>query len=320
MNLKTIVGAMVAVVLLAMGVSLFYMQSPKAMAKEEAINAVIAAHPDLAAYKTTSLPPSTIKATQTGDTWFVGFIQSGSGLPGIVHAECYRVAANNEVVAVGQYPMQGATRSEKVVESITLETCEPVFAQTAEPAGGTPTQSAVLPYGKVTLKLNQTAIFKNISVKPLSIVEDSRCPSDVQCIQAGTVRVKIQVVSGMGTSTSIVKLGSVFTTEAESITLTDVTPGKVSTRAVTDADYRLTFNVVPQGTPVANNPNGNTQGKCYIGGCSSQLCSDQPDMMSTCEYTAKYACYKTAKCERQQTGQCGWTPTAELNMCLANAQ
>lgn len=57
-------------------------------------------------------------------------------------------------------------------------------------------------------------------------------------------------------------------------------------------------------------------GGCYVGGCSSQICSDQPDAVSTCEFREAYACYQTAKCERQTSGQCGWTETAELRMCL----
>ena len=35
----------------------------------------------------------------------------------------------------------------------------------------------------------------------------------------------------------------------------------------------------------------NAQKMCYKGGCSGQLCSDQEDMISTCEWTARYACY-----------------------------
>ena len=61
-------------------------------------------------------------------------------------------------------------------------------------------------------------------------------------------------------------------------------------------------------------------GSCVIGGCSSQLCVDSAhgDVVSTCEYREEYACYKTAICERQSTGQCGWTKLKELNQCLAN--
>ncbi len=55
---------------------------------------------------------------------------------------------------------------------------------------------------------------------------------------------------------------------------------------------------------------------CYVGGCSSQICSDQKDMASTCEYNETYACYKTATCERQVSGECGWTSSPELLSCL----
>ncbi len=58
--------------------------------------------------------------------------------------------------------------------------------------------------------------------------------------------------------------------------------------------------------------------KCYVGGCSSQLCSSEPDMASTCEWREEYACYQKSACEIQPSGTCGWTPTAELNACLAN--
>ena len=57
---------------------------------------------------------------------------------------------------------------------------------------------------------------------------------------------------------------------------------------------------------------------CYVGGCSGQICSDQDGVISTCEWRDEYACYQTATCERQPDGQCGWTPTEELNSCLGN--
>lgn len=56
---------------------------------------------------------------------------------------------------------------------------------------------------------------------------------------------------------------------------------------------------------------------CKVTGCSSQICSDT-DVVTTCEYTEKYACYKKAKCERQKDGKCGWTMTPELKSCLKN--
>ena len=57
---------------------------------------------------------------------------------------------------------------------------------------------------------------------------------------------------------------------------------------------------------------------CYIGGCSQQICSDEPDVVSSCEYRSQYACYGSATCEKQADGRCGWTETASLKACLGN--
>jgi hypothetical protein len=56
---------------------------------------------------------------------------------------------------------------------------------------------------------------------------------------------------------------------------------------------------------------------CRVGGCSSQLCvgPGDPDV-STCEWLEQYACYRTATCELQASGRCGWTATDELRRCL----
>ncbi len=62
-----------------------------------------------------------------------------------------------------------------------------------------------------------------------------------------------------------------------------------------------------------------TKGECRPGGCSNQLCTDQPDIVSTCEWREEYACYQKATCERQPSGECGWVETPELTQCLSTA-
>jgi len=59
-------------------------------------------------------------------------------------------------------------------------------------------------------------------------------------------------------------------------------------------------------------------GACKVTGCSGQLCSDK-EIFSTCEYKESYTCYKSAICERQQNGECGWTLTPKLAQCLGIA-
>jgi len=60
--------------------------------------------------------------------------------------------------------------------------------------------------------------------------------------------------------------------------------------------------------PVARKP-------CIKTGCSGQVCSDK-EVMTTCEWRPEYECYRRARCERQASGECGFTPSRELTACL----
>lgn len=183
---------------------------------------------------------------------------------------------------------------------------------TQTPASGRPGTSVIPNEGEVTLALGEAASFRNLLIIPLSIVEDSRCPKDVQCIQAGTVRVKVEINMTNGTSTKTLSLGTPVTLDDRQITLTKVAPVK-TTAGISPSEYRLTFKV---SKPVANAPAGG----CFVGGCSGEVCSDSQDVASACIYKPEFQCYKSATCERQSNGQCGWTQSAELLSCVANAQ
>lgn len=57
---------------------------------------------------------------------------------------------------------------------------------------------------------------------------------------------------------------------------------------------------------------------CRATGCSGQICASE-DVASTCEFLPEYACYQEhGVCEAQGDGECAWTSTPELNMCLEN--
>ncbi|MBI2984824.1 MAG: hypothetical protein HYY50_04340 [Candidatus Kerfeldbacteria bacterium] len=70
-----------------------------------------------------------------------------------------------------------------------------------------------------------------------------------------------------------------------------------------------------RATRSGTNVNRRTREGCVVTGCSGQVCSDQ-EVVTTCEYREEYACYRTARCERQQNGECGWTATDKLQSCL----
>ena len=61
-----------------------------------------------------------------------------------------------------------------------------------------------------------------------------------------------------------------------------------------------------------------TSNSCKVTGCSSQICAEE-ETTTTCEMKPEYACYKNAKCERQEDGKCGWTPSDKLLACIYSA-
>lgn len=59
-------------------------------------------------------------------------------------------------------------------------------------------------------------------------------------------------------------------------------------------------------------------GSCIKTGCNGEICQGTGDeaVYSICLWKEEYNCYKTAKCEVQSNGKCGWTINSELTNCL----
>ena len=105
---------------------------------------------------------------------------------------------------------------------------------------GGPTSDAI---ARISARMGERVGAMGVFITPLSIVEDSRCPTNVQCIQAGTVRIAVKVESGMGESNMTLALGKAATTEAQTITLASVTPSKISTTTLMPSDYTFVFDI-----------------------------------------------------------------------------
>lgn len=97
--------------------------------------------------------------------------------------------------------------------------------------------------GLVEIGLTVSGVVSGVTITPREIVEDSRCPIDVQCIQAGTVRVRAAVVGSTKTAEHVFLLGEPIETGAERVTLVEVRPSKKSTLSIEDAEYRFVFKV-----------------------------------------------------------------------------
>lgn len=94
--------------------------------------------------------------------------------------------------------------------------------------------------GMFTLALNETGESHGWSVTPLALVTDSRCLVDVQCIQAGTVEVRVRV----GSTTQVLTLAEPLHIKGGTITLVQVTPEMRSNARIGLSGYRFSFLVV----------------------------------------------------------------------------
>lgn len=101
---------------------------------------------------------------------------------------------------------------------------------------------------RITVRMGQKQGTMGVFVTPQLLVEDSRCPSDpnVRCIQAGTVKVKAQVTSGLGMGDIVFELNKPTTTEAAQITLVAVIPEKHAGITVAPEQYTFVFEVRPK--------------------------------------------------------------------------
>ncbi len=168
---------------------------------------------------------------------------------------------------------------------------------------------------KTGVHFGEVFVQNGISVKPIELISDSRCAGGLTCVWAGTVSVKVEIVEAGEKKTEIVELNSPIKLKNYVLSLAKVAPYPQKDGKIALANYVFDF-AISKDVPL---PSG-TKDQCFVGGCSGQICSDQKDVISNCMWTESYACYATAKCERQQNGQCGWTETSELKMCLENAK
>ncbi len=188
------------------------------------------------------------------------------------------------------------------------------YTPPTDTASSTPvvTKPAVKPYGIHVASLGQTLTFSDFSLTLTKVEGDSRCPANANCVWAGTTTVRGEFVDAIGTTTKVIELGKTSTFGSVTVTLTEVAPQTLTSHKITDAEYRFTLSVQKKSTATA-------AGNCYIGGCSAEVCSDQKDVASNCIYKEEFMCYKSATCERQSNGSCGWTQISSLAMCIKDA-
>ena len=89
-----------------------------------------------------------------------------------------------------------------------------------------------------TAPLNEVATLDGLTVRPLAVIEDSRCPASVQCVWAGRVRISAEIG---GEGTRELTLGEPVAAGGGTLTLVDVRPSKRTPDAIAPREYQFTF-------------------------------------------------------------------------------
>lgn len=119
-------------------------------------------------------------------------------------------------------------------------TCE--FATCPNQVLPTPAEPEPTPGQKVTqVGFGQTFTDNDIRIAPISLVGDSRCPKDVNCIQAGTVTILVQFKKEGETKEVTIHLGESIEFGGKHIQFSSVNPQKYSKVVIAPGEYRFEF-------------------------------------------------------------------------------
>ncbi len=95
-----------------------------------------------------------------------------------------------------------------------------------------------------SLSVGQVKRSGNLEIKLNSITQDSRCPADVVCIQAGKVDASVTLTSKEGKLTITMSSdGEVHNFGKYNVSIFEVYPTKYSSKSTSQSDYRITFHI-----------------------------------------------------------------------------
>jgi hypothetical protein len=89
--------------------------------------------------------------------------------------------------------------------------------------------------------LGQVGLVDGLRVRPLRIVEDSRCPINAICVWAGRLIVRTEIHGGNWRETRDLELRKPQSIADGQLTLVEAVPSKMADQPVDARDYRFTF-------------------------------------------------------------------------------
>ncbi|HSE56715.1 MAG TPA: hypothetical protein VLB02_01370 [Candidatus Paceibacterota bacterium] len=95
----------------------------------------------------------------------------------------------------------------------------------------------------ITAAIGQSVTVGAVSIMPTAVLEDSRCPANVQCIWAGRVRVQVAVTNGTVQQLIEITLGESLVVAGKTIALVAVRPEPLAGEKPASAAYEFDFKV-----------------------------------------------------------------------------
>ncbi len=92
-----------------------------------------------------------------------------------------------------------------------------------------------------TAGLGHLAYINGLRVRPIAVVEDSRCPALVRCVWAGRLVVRVEVIGGSWREQRDLELGKSQQIADGSLTLISAAPQKAGPGRINPRAYRFTF-------------------------------------------------------------------------------
>ena len=95
----------------------------------------------------------------------------------------------------------------------------------------------------IDVAFGQTAYVDGPKIRPIRLIEDSRCPMNARCVWAGRVRILVAWEKADGDRQVEITLGEPTPVADGTLTLTAVTPSKMAGegRELAPSDYRFSF-------------------------------------------------------------------------------
>ena len=92
-----------------------------------------------------------------------------------------------------------------------------------------------------TAALGGLAVVDGIGVRPLAVIEDSRCPILVRCVWEGRVRIRAEISGAGAAQIRELTLGDPVAAGGGTLTLVEVQPPKRVPETIEPSAYRFTF-------------------------------------------------------------------------------